>query len=1062
MRSVSQPDKWGIALRRRKMLGDEGMLPIKQLEGKHYDVAISGVWYGENYGSVLTYYALRRIIQNLGYSVLMIDKIGAAPRDPELDERIHSRVFAREQGYEAAPPLPIADMPRLNLYCDTFVMGCDQVWNFNISNTCGKCFYFDYVEEDKRRLSYASSFGHATSYTPIGELSEVTRLLHRFDAVSVREADAVNVLKNEFGIEGTQVTDPVFLIDPNEYRKLERRPVKAPRSGFLLAYILDPKPGLKRFLEKRARAMGLDLVVLLDGRGNFEKNKQALGAEDAVRARDAHEWLWYFSHADFIVTDSFHGVSFSLIYEKQFLALGNKARGMSRFNSVADVFRVRQCLATTVNGLQKKADRGARVDYELVSRIKDMERKRSIAWLSDALSAPKAITRNIAIVSKKECCGCGACLNACPIDCISMVCDMEGIAYPSIDTKACIECGKCAKACPSLNPIYDKSSEPECRASYTKDPVRMKSSSGGMFSLLADDVLERGGAVCGAAFDDRWKLEQRFAYTPEELEPLRTSKYIQSDTGHTFREAKRLLEEGRPVLYVGCPCQIAGLNSYLSKPYANLLTVDLLCHGGPSPEAFQRYLDEVHGKKNVKHIGFREKERFGWSTEMTVRYDDGTIYEKLRSEDLFYRSFLPCLSVRPHCQVCNYSRLPRQGDITLGDFWGVSRYDESLTDGNGTSIVSLNSEKGKKAYDDVRKRLAVDAPLEREHVLTHGQPYGHPFRNNPLRYRFTRMLHDVSFEKALTCCERNEFDFALVGMNADSYGAILRTYALYKTAARAGHSVLVARRPKECDSKVTPLSYRMVKFANRHYPVVSAHDSIAGYKKINETSHGFFTAEPEQSFPRDFCVYPTGVLEYSKACGPDAADPLLLLSPDDYHSLADEAIVPRSPSIAFSGSLPTDALQELRRACVEGGFEPVSLSDDMDVEEWVARIAHSHAVVTTESDSLFVAAIQGKPLVVLRNGTFEAKVLSAMGVNAFEWDGVSDFADAMAAAKEAGRANSIERTALCMREKLKEELLCYYNETLFRPEPPKRYKTVLRSLRKRAGKVKRAIIGKLH
>ena len=176
-------------------------------------------------------------------------------------------------------------------------------------------------------------------------------------------------------------------------------------------------------------------------------------------------------------------------------------------------------------------------------------------------------------------------------------------------------------------------------------------------------------AVCGAAFDEKFELAQTVVYDREGLAKLRGSKYLQSTSKKTYREIKRVLDQGKPALFCGCPCQVAGLYGYLGRDYEKLFTLDLMCHGGPSPMVFQKYLKEVHGGHDITYVGFRDKDYFGWSTEMTVKYADGKIYRKTRDKDLFYRAFLPCLSVRPHCQICKYSRLSRQGDMTLADFW---------------------------------------------------------------------------------------------------------------------------------------------------------------------------------------------------------------------------------------------------------------------------------------------------------------------------------------------------------------------------------------------------------
>ena len=182
-----------------------------------FDIGIMGMWYGANYGSVMTYYALNTVLSRLGYSVLMLDKQAVETKgfEFELDDTSHARVFAKTHYKNFAPSLPVEDMKVLNNYCDTFMLGCDQVWNFTIAKSYGLNYYLDFANSDKKRIAYASSFGHEVSFTPLEKVAGVTRELQKFDAISVREESGVRVLKDEFGIKGTQVLDPVFLLDEN-------------------------------------------------------------------------------------------------------------------------------------------------------------------------------------------------------------------------------------------------------------------------------------------------------------------------------------------------------------------------------------------------------------------------------------------------------------------------------------------------------------------------------------------------------------------------------------------------------------------------------------------------------------------------------------------------------------------------------------------------------------------------------------------------------------------------------------------------------------------------------
>ncbi len=943
---------------------------IEALEGKHFDIGLTGVWYGANYGSVVTYYALYRILKRLGYSVLMVDKLHIMDNDWEMDPKIHSRVFATKHYDAISPSLKAHEMKLLNQYCDAFLMGCDQVWNWGIAKYFGLNNYFDYVADDKKKLSYASSFGHDESYTPKDLVSTVTKLFHRFDAISVREADAVQVLKNEFGIEGTQVVDPVFLLEREEYDAIIADSKAQESEKYILSYILDPTPEIRKALLYVAEKKNLKLINMLDGYGygSFKKNKEKLNLPNIVENLDAPTWLWYIKNAEFVITDSCHGASFSVIFERPFVAIANRERGVSRFESLVDVFDIRDRYIHDVKRLQREAKLLEDIDYSRIRKIFAMERKRSLEWLKNALQKEKKPVKTVEqSVSGKECCGCGACFNACPADAIQMEYDEDGVLYPVINAEKCINCGKCMKVCPALHPYEKNEKKPECYAAYGDDQIREVSSSGGIFSLAAEQILAENGAVCGAAFDDKFELSQKIINDEADLPALQRSKYIQSNTKNTYQEIKKVLEEGRPALYVGCPCQIAGLRGFLGKEYDRLFTIDLMCHGGPSPIAFQKYLEEVHGKKPVRYVGFRDKDHFKWdinSTGMTVKYQDGSCYRKMKLDDLYYRAFTSGLMTRPHCPSCNYAKLPRLGDITLGDFWGVAKYNPKLTDGKGTSIVSVNSEKGTELLNKIKDKLLLLEKIELNHILTHGQPFAKPCSNNPKRYRFLRMLKDCSFEKSLECCITNKFDFTIVGMNDDSYGEILAFYALYLTVARMDYSVLMVKRPKELSKEITPLKYRLTSFAERHYPLVSNHDRLERLKKLSDTSQVYIVDDKEAY--AGYWNPKKPVIDYKKEIAGAAFDKVFLIEKSDYEQLLTYADCDmQEPYLACdSRDMSKDVLNRIQEYAKKESLKLIELSEDMVVENWLYYIRNAQVVAAVQKDVINFAVIFQKVFII--------------------------------------------------------------------------------------------------
>ena len=231
---------------------------------------------------------------------------------------------------------------------------------------------------------------------------------------------------------------------------------------------------------------------------------------------------------------------------------------------------------------------------------------------------------NITSLSIDKCTGCGSCYNVCPVDAISMKHDIDGFLVPVIDKELCVLCGKCVSSCPVCNPIFNNNNDPECYAAMAQDEeLRMKSSSGGMFSLFAEEIFKRGGVVSGAAYDDNFLVEHIIIDKIEDLNKLRGSKYLQSDTKKVYRDIKNKLNAGQFALFCGCPCQVGALNTFLGKDYPNLLTIDLMCHGGPSPLLFKKYLAETYPGRELEHFSFRDKSVFGWSTEANAYFKDG-------------------------------------------------------------------------------------------------------------------------------------------------------------------------------------------------------------------------------------------------------------------------------------------------------------------------------------------------------------------------------------------------------------------------------------------------------
>ncbi len=319
----------------------------------------------------------------------------------------------------------------------------------------------------------------------------------------------------------------------------------------------------------------------------------------------------------------------------------------------------------------------------------------------------------ITISDRAKCSGCGACMNICPKQCISMVSDKTGFLYPCVDYKNCIECSICEKICPMLNQEgMQNNVERETvhvYAGWTKNKDRRyNSTSGGIFSELANKILEQGGVVAGAAYNAQCDVVHIIISDLEGLEKIRQSKYVQSDTNTIYVQVKEFLQDGKKVLFCGAPCQTAGLWSYLAKKeYENLYTVDFICLGVNSPKAYRSWLDELETKAGSKAIKVWFKYKVnGWKRSPTctrVDFEDGSNCVQSGYKNTYMRGYLRSkLYIRPSCGACPFKGENHFSDITLADFWGISK---ELDDDGGTSLMLLNTKKGQELFEEIKSNI---------------------------------------------------------------------------------------------------------------------------------------------------------------------------------------------------------------------------------------------------------------------------------------------------------------------------------------------------------------------
>ena len=403
----------------------------------------------------------------------------------------------------------------------------------------------------------------------------------------------------------------------------------------------------------------------------------------------------------------------------------------------------------------------------------------------------------IHITDKKNCCGCSACVQRCPKQCIRLEEDTEGFLYPQVDEETCIKCGLCEKVCPILNQA-DKLSVLEVLAvKNPNDEERMNSSSGGVFLPLAREVINQGGVVFGAVYDESWEVHHVYAEKIEDVYPMMGSKYLQSKIGNSFKDAERFLKQGREVLFVGSPCQIAGLRTYLrNKQYSNLLAVDFLCHGVPSPGVWRRYLAETYGGYDAKEqsrlqatagknsvllsslnatspigaIKFRDKRESGWKKYRFIvrqksasKADQNTVLSSdIHYMNPFMQGFLSDIYLRPSCYACKCKNGVNHSDMTIADFWGINQIAPEFDDDKGVGLVLLNTKKGEEYFS----RFPMDmmpSNLEKAHYYNGG--FNEHTKAHPKRDQFFFLIENgKSIKAAVDICLRLPFKHRVVRM----------------------------------------------------------------------------------------------------------------------------------------------------------------------------------------------------------------------------------------------------------------------------------------------------------
>lgn len=357
------------------------------------------------------------------------------------------------------------------------------------------------------------------------------------------------------------------------------------------------------------------------------------------------------------------------------------------------------------------------------------------------------------MIEKSKCIGCLSCVNICPEKCINMVGDELGFTYPVIDLSKCVECNLCVKVCPCTESLQKRNDyKTKAFAVANKDDeIRKKSSSGGVFRSLAEEVIHRNGIVYGVTFDDEmYSVSHIGIERVEELHKLQGSKYLQSHLGNVFENIEKQLKHGKLVLFSGTPCQIAALKKYINTEYDNLYLVDIVCHGVPSQEVWKRYLKNLENENGSKAVSasFRDKNA-GWKNfYVRVEFENGNQILEPYNKNLYFRGFLKNIFLRSSCYNCMYKSVDRISDITMADFWGVDVILPDINDDRGLSLVLTNSEKGEQMIGSIQDNCLI-REVELNEAIKYNSAAITSVEEPLCRDKFMKELNYISIDKLL-------------------------------------------------------------------------------------------------------------------------------------------------------------------------------------------------------------------------------------------------------------------------------------------------------------------------
>lgn len=614
------------------------------------------------------------------------------------------------------------DLKEANYKYNAFVTGSDMVWTPIGQNI--KAYFLQFADRGKR-FSFSPSLTGTENFSQEQHL-QIQQYLKEMDIVSCREDEGVKYVRRHTNKDCVHTLDPTLLFSKIEWcEELDIKIDKATKP-YILVYMFDKLSNThKRDIERIAQERNLAIRYIpmqLDQQETEVKNGYRCGY-------GPKEFVNLFMNASFIVTNTYHGLMFSLLSENPFVLVHRKKNNKWKSNEgrMSYILNLIRCEGRYIEQDQNISDTIFEIDYDSINETLRAERVKSIEYLQHIVksskenipSGPPKYT-HIGLLPKNKCSGCGMCSQICPFGAIKMEPDEEGFISPIVNEDACKKCGKCVNNCHNINDV-ELNAPISAYGCVSKDSLLDGSASGGAFLGFARYVIEKKhGYVFGAILDKNMNCVHAEASTMEGIKAFQKSKYVQSDMTRTFSRVKELLDAGKFVLFSGTPCQVAGILSFVGEERDNLITISLICHGVPSIGFWKKYLKNSY-PQDIEAFSFRNRNnRKIGKTSHEIQVFTTHINKVIPwSKDIFYRTFLRSQSFRESCYYCKYANPQRVGDITIGDFDSEREYP-GFHPQEAKSVLIINTDKGNNFFKLIEKEYyLIDIDYYTEVMYNH-------------------------------------------------------------------------------------------------------------------------------------------------------------------------------------------------------------------------------------------------------------------------------------------------------------------------------------------------------